>query len=134
MSEYVPGVCNIGAGEIARRRQSAIVAGAATAGLAAAMLALHAPRLLRLAIALPAASTAVSALQAREHFCVAYGTRGVQNVTGTVGVPASVLEAASRAADRRRAMQMIRRGALVGAAAGLAFAALPLLGRGPRRR
>ena len=125
VSGYVPGACNIGRAKVERRRRSAVVGGLATAGIAAGMLALHAPRWIRLAITLPAAGTAVAALQVRERFCVAYATRGVQNVAGPLGAPQPVADAESRAADRRRAIDMVGRGVLVGAVLGLAFAALP---------
>ncbi len=124
-TRYAPGVCNIGPEEVERRRRSAMSGAIVTAGIAGAMLVLGAPRRARLAIAVPAAGTAVAALQVRDRFCVAYATRGVENVADPLGMPLAVPDAGSRALDRRHALGMIARGLLVGAVAAIAFAALP---------
>lgn len=124
-SEYVPGVCNIGAAEIEQRRRSAIAGAAVTGAIGVAMLAARVPRRIRLAIAIPAAGTAVAALQARERFCVAFAARGVQNVAGPLGAAVPVADERARAADRRRVVGMAARGAAIGGALALAFAGLP---------
>jgi hypothetical protein len=122
-SSYVPGACNIGPEEIARRRAAAVTGLLATAGFAAALLVTGAPDPLRLLVAIPAAATTISALQVRDRFCVAYAAQGVYNVDGPAGQATAVLDAYSRSRDRQRAVRMI----LAGAAAGLAAALLLIL-------
>ncbi|HEX8939639.1 MAG TPA: hypothetical protein VF763_05710 [Candidatus Limnocylindrales bacterium] len=111
---YVPGACNIGPVEIARRRRSGI-AGLAVAGVAAsALLASGAPRPARLLVALPLAGGLVGLLQARERFCVAFAARGVFDL-GEPGGLARVEDPAARAADRARGLRLVARAAAGGA-------------------
>jgi hypothetical protein len=122
---YRPGACNIGPEEIARRRRSAIVASAGTLGVAAAMVILGVPPVLRLLIAPFAAGAAVAWLQVTRRFCVAFGTMGVRNF-GPLGAQVRVQDEAARSADRRRAFIMISQAVAVGIAIAAAFALLPL--------
>jgi hypothetical protein len=77
--QYVPGSCNIGPDEIARRRRAGHAGLAATAVLAAGLLSSDAHPAWRLTLALPAAVGAAGYLQARHRFCAAFGFRGVYN-------------------------------------------------------
>jgi len=120
---YVPGACNIGREEIARRRAAAVAGFVATIGTAAVLIATGAPDALRLLVAVPAAGTAIAALEARDRFCVAYAAQGVYNVDRPAGQVALVADAGSRIHDRLRAARMI----LAGVAAGLAAALLLIL-------
>jgi hypothetical protein len=122
---YVPGACNIGPEEIARRRAAAVTGLLATAGFAAALLVTGAPDPLRLLVAVPAAATTIAALQVRDRFCVAYAAQGVYNVDGPAGQATPVLDAYSRSRDRQRAVRMILAGAAIGLAAALALVLLP---------
>src|SRR4029077_10511322 len=79
LDEYVPGRCNIGKAEIASRRRSGYVGTAATIGLLVALVAIGAPPLTRLIIALPAAIAASGFIQARLRFCAGFGALGVYN-------------------------------------------------------
>jgi len=57
--EYIPGVCNIGPAETARRRRAGQAGAAATVALAAFLTITRAPRPWRLLLALPATVSAV---------------------------------------------------------------------------
>jgi hypothetical protein len=122
---YVPGACNIGPQEIARRRAAAVTGLFATAGFAAALVVTGAPDPLRLLVAVPAAATAIAALQVRDRFCVAYAAQGVYNLDGPAGRATPVLDADSRIRDRRRAARMILAGVAAGLASALVLVLLP---------
>ena len=57
--DYRPGECNIGPAEVARRRRAVLVGLVATLALYLGLLAIAAPDLVRIVVAVPAASTAV---------------------------------------------------------------------------
>ena len=69
---YVPGVCNIGAWEIRRRRRFAYLGFAAAVILFVVLVAIGAPAWTRLFVFLPVASGMVSWLQARRRFCAGF--------------------------------------------------------------
>jgi hypothetical protein len=122
VDQYVPGACNIGPAEIARRRRVGHAGVVATVVLAAALLALDAAPAWRLLLAPPASLAAAGYLQAWLRFCADFGWRGVYNF-GALGQEDRVGSDQARAQDRRRAL-------LVGAASGaigLAVALLSLL-------
>ena len=116
--------CNIGPDEIARRRRSALIATVATALVAAALVALHAPPPTRLLIWPLATAAAVTWLQVVHRFCVAFGAFGLENF-GRVGEEVHV-DAEQRAADRRRAVQIILEGSLIGLVVAIVLSALPV--------
>jgi len=116
--------CNIGAEEIARRRRSATVATVLTALTAAALVATHASPLARLLIWPLASAAAVTWLQVVHRFCVAFGALGLENF-GRLGEEVHVDER-QRAMDRRRALQVIIEGALIGLVVALLVAAIPV--------
>jgi hypothetical protein len=116
--------CNIGLEELARRRRSAIVAGVLTAVVSAALVGVHAAPLARLLIWPLATASAVTWLQVIHRFCVAFGALGLQNF-GRLGEEVHV-DAEQRSADRRRAIQLILEGSLIGLVVALALASLPI--------
>jgi hypothetical protein len=123
VDQYVPGACNIGPAEIARRRRVGHAGLIATVVLAAVLLALDAAPAWRLLLALPASLAAAGYLQAWQRFCADFGWRGVYNF-GAPGREERVAADEARAQDRRRAL-------LVGAASGaiglaVALVSLPL--------
>src|SRR5437867_11530602 len=122
VDQYVPGSCNIGPAEVARRRRVGHLGLALTALLAVILLALGAARPWRLLLALPATMAAAGYLQARLRFCFDYGFRGVHNFDA-LGHQQRVAAEAARAADRRRALAV----ALASLAVGLAVALLATL-------
>jgi hypothetical protein len=122
VDQYMPGACNIGPAEIARRRRVGHAGVIATVALAAVLLAVDAAPAWRLLLALPASLAAAGYLQAWLRFCADFGWRGVYNF-GALGRQERVADDQARAQDRRRAL-------LVGAgsgAIGLAVALVSLL-------
>ena len=125
--EYVPGACNIGPEEIARRQRVAVVGLIATIALAVALVASGAgvgsPT--RLLIALPLTGAAIGWIQARRRFCMAYGLAGTFNL-GAIGNMERVSNAAALAADRRTALIIVAQGIAVGVIGAAAFVAAPI--------
>ena len=105
---YVPGACNIGPWEIRRRRVAAIAAFAAAIGLFAILVAIDAPAWTRIALIAPAWGGAISWLQARRHFCVAYAMGGLANFGSGEGTRKAVVDPAQRALDRRATALLLR--------------------------
>lgn len=123
-AEYVPGVCNIGPAEIARRRRSGWIGLIATAVLWATLVALDAPPLLRLLTFFPAATAAAGFLQAAMHFCAYFGFSSLFNLGPEVGKTDSVEEAEFRKQDRRKAWQIVGYSVAVGLSVAVAASAL----------
>jgi hypothetical protein len=124
-SAYQPGICNIGPAEISRRRRAGHVGLLATVFLLTVLIAIGAPPLARLAIAVPAAVAASGYLQAWFKFCAGFGSRGIFNF-GPVGQTKQALDAADRARDRARARQIGLASLGVGIAVGVVAILLPL--------
>jgi hypothetical protein len=122
---YQPGICNIGPAEIARRRNAGHVGLGAGMALLAGLVAIGAPRPVRLLVALPAAVAASGYLQARLRFCAGFGAQGVYNF-GDVGPTVQVEDAEARRRDRARATQIGVASGAIGLAVGLAAVGLPL--------
>lgn len=116
--------CNIGAEEIARRRRSAIVLTIAAAVVAALLVATAAPPPARLLIWPLATAAAITWLQVVHRFCVAFGALGLENF-GRLGSEVHV-DPRQRATDRRRALQLILEGSLIGLVVTLAVATIPV--------
>lgn len=123
--EYQPGVCNIGPAEISRRRRAGHVGLAATVVLLGVLVAIDAPPLVRLIVALPAAAAASGYLQAWFHFCAGFGSRGVFNF-GLLGQTFEVADRESRRRDRAKATQIGVASLVIGVAVGIAAFLLPL--------
>ena len=123
-AEYVPGRCNIGPEEIARRRRAGHVGAAATLALLGVLIAIDAPPLGRLLVGIPAIGAASGYLQAVLRFCAGYGTLGVFNF-GRAGRTMAVPDPAARARDRRRSLEITALSVVIGAAVGIAAALLP---------
>ncbi len=122
---YQPGVCNIGPAEIAKRRRAGHVGAAITIGALLVLLALHAPPLARLLIALPAAVSASGYMQAYLKFCAGFGQLGVFNFEGP-GTTEHVADEAARARDKARAYQISIGSGLIGLAVGVLAVLLPV--------
>jgi hypothetical protein len=122
---YVPGVCNIGPAEIARRRRAGHVGAVAAVGILVALVAIGAPPIARIVIALPAAVSASGYLQARLRFCAGFGSIGVYNF-GEAGTTNAVEDPEARRRDRSRARQISVASGLIGLAVGLAAVLLPV--------
>ena len=116
--------CNIGPDEVARRRRSAVFFTALAVAVAAGLVAIDASPAARLALFPFAAGAAVNWAQVAHRFCVAFGLFGIENF-GRRGEEQRV-EAAQRAADRRRVAQLILEGSAIGLAVTLALVASPI--------
>jgi hypothetical protein len=121
---YSAGACNIGPAEIARRRMSGHVGLASAVVLIVIFVATGAPHLFRLILFVPAAGSAAGYLQARFHFCAAFGTRGVYNF-GPLGSVAQVVDAASRRRDLIKSMRIGIASFAIGAAVAIVALLLP---------
>jgi hypothetical protein len=121
---YQPGTCNIGPAEIARRRRAGHVGLGAAIVLLAGLVAIGAPPLSRLLVALPAAAAASGYLQARLRFCAGFGSRGVFNF-GELGQTLQVEDVEARRRDRARATQIGLASVAIGVAVGLVAVGLP---------
>jgi hypothetical protein len=125
--EYIPGVCNIGPAETARRRRVG-ERGALAAGLLLVLLRVTgAPRAWRLLVFFPAAVSAAGYLQAVRHFCANFGWRGVFNFGG-LGSVEQVADEGARADDRRQALQIAGQSGAIGL--GVALVAVVIGRRG----
>jgi len=124
-AEYRPGVCNIGPEEIARRRRAGHVGILASLILLVILLAIGAPSLARLIVALPVAGAASGYLQAWLRFCAGFGSRGVFNF-GPLGQKEQVVDGDARRRDRARARQIGLASLAIGIASGVVAALLPL--------
>ena len=116
-TEYVPGTCNIGPQEIARRYRTAV------AGLVLSVLfimiveASDVPGSMRLLIFFPALLITSGIIQAMYRFCLAYGWRGVFSVK-EYRTPQRITDPAYLRADRKMAVRQAIR--VVLAASGIA--------------
>jgi hypothetical protein len=122
---YRAGACNIGPQEIARRRRGGHAGSVLTIATFGLLVAVGAPRGLRLAVAFPATAAAAGYLQARLRFCAGFGLRGLANF-GPLGRTDAVTDAEARARDRRRAFQIGAASLAVGAATGILAALIPV--------
>ena len=123
--EYRPGVCNIGPEEIARRRRAGHLGVVATVITLAVLVALGAPPLARLLVALPAAGAATGYLQAWLKFCAGFGSAGVFNF-GPLGGTRRIEDAEAQRRDRVRSLQIFLGALAIGLVAGLVAVVVPL--------
>lgn len=116
--------CNIGPDEVARRRRSAIFTSGLFAVVAVGVVALDVPPVARFLAWPLGAAVGITWLQVASRFCVAFGALGIENF-GRLGSQVRV-DAAQRAADRRRALLLIGEGAVIGLALTLAIVPIRL--------
>jgi hypothetical protein len=112
---YVPGVCNIGPAEMARRRQAGWIGVVVTVAVWAPLFLTHVPAFWRLLVFFPAALAASGFLQAAMHFCAGFGSRGLFNFGPEAGKTETVMQAEFRAKDRKKSRQIMGLSALIGA-------------------
>ena len=124
-TQYVPGVCNIGPAEIASRRRTGHVGVIAALVLLVVLVAIGAPPVARLLIALPVAVGASGYLQAWLRFCAGFGAAGVFNFAER-GTTTSVVDAEARRKDRVKAFQIGGAAFAIGIAAGIVAVLLPV--------
>jgi hypothetical protein len=116
---YQPGVCNIGADEIRRRRYAGWIGLVITAVAFAVLVSSGVNPWWRLLLFFPAAASASGFLQARLRFCAGFARRGIFNF-GALGQEQQVADEEARAADRRRGNQIAIYASLIGVVVALA--------------
>jgi hypothetical protein len=105
--KYIPGVCNIGPAERAKRRQSGYVGLLAAVILLVTLVAIGAARGWRLFLIIPLFAAALGFLQDWFHFCIGFGLKGLYNVINSVGTTDSVSQAEYRAKDKKKAISIL---------------------------
>jgi hypothetical protein len=113
--EYIPGVCNIGAAERTKRRQSGVAGAIVTLVLLVILVAIGAPKVWRLLLILPAFAAASGFLQDAFHFCAGFGLKGLYNVTSSTGLTNDVASVEFRRKDRHKALTILTLSFAVGA-------------------
>ena len=124
-SEYIPGTCNIGKGEIRQRQMVALLGVFLTVSSATALLATDQARTSRLSIFVPALVFSIGFVQSRSKFCLAYGLAGTFNFE-RLGKITKVQSAEDRKADRKTAIVILLKSAALAAIITAVFFALPL--------
>jgi hypothetical protein len=123
-SQYIPGTCNIGSGEIRRRQVVAIIGAIISISSFVTLLMAGAPRNARYGIFVPLMIASVGWVQSRSKFCLAYGFAGTFNM-GKLGDISRVADAASKAADRKTAITILVKSTALAAIVTLFVALLP---------
>jgi hypothetical protein len=123
---YVPGVCNIGAMEIRRRRAFAVLGIALAIGGFAALVALGAPPWMRLVLVLPLTGGIFSWLQARRRFCAAFAVRGLANFGDDADRQSGVQDADARRADLAAVRRMTRDALVIAVPVTIVLLLLPI--------
>ena len=123
-TQYIPGSCNIGSGEIRRRQVVAIIGTIISISTFVTLLMASAPRNARFGIFLPLMIASVGWVQSRSKFCLAYGFAGTFNM-GKLGDISRVADAASKAADRKTAITILAKSTALAATITLLVVLLP---------
>lgn len=123
-TEYVPGTCNIGAGEIRQRRAVALIGFVLFISSAIALFAVDAPRASRLGLFFPLVVTSIGWVQSRKKFCLAYGFMGTFNF-GKIGQLSRVQDKDAKRADRITALSILFQAVLYASLATVAIYLLP---------
>ena len=113
---YVPGVCNIGRAEIAKRKQAGWIGVIVTLAVWIVLFITRVPAPWRLLLFFPASLAASGFLQAYMHFCAGFGSRGLFNFGDKVGMTETVTQAEFRAKDQKKARQILGLSILIGVA------------------
>jgi hypothetical protein len=114
--EYIPGVCNIGRGEVKKRRVLGWMGLVATVLLWSTFVALKSAAVWRLFLFVPALVAALGFIQSAWHFCVKYGFEGAFKFGRNVGRSDGPEQAEFHRKDRRTALTILVLSALVGIA------------------
>jgi hypothetical protein len=124
-SEYIPGTCNIGKGEIRQRQIVALFGIFITIFSATALLATDQSRTSRLSLFVPALVFSIGFVQSRSKFCLAYGLAGTFNFE-RLGKITKVQSAEDRKADRKTSIVILLKSAALAVIITAVFFALPL--------
>jgi hypothetical protein len=113
-SRYIPGVCNIGPAETAMRKRAGWAGVIVTALLWGLLATLRVKEVWYWLLFFPAASSASGFIQAKMHFCAAFGLKSLFNFGPEVGKTDTVLQAEFRALDRKKAWRILGYSSLLG--------------------
>jgi hypothetical protein len=113
--KYIPGVCNIGPAERAKRRRSGIVAAVVTIILLVILVAVGVSKYWRLVLIVPASAAASGFLQDAFHFCAGFGMKGLYNVVNSAGITDNVDLEEFRRKDRQKALTIVSISVAIGA-------------------
>jgi hypothetical protein len=112
--KYIPGVCNIGEVEIARRKRIGWTGLAVTVIVWALLDFLKVSSLWKLVLFFPASMGATGLIQGFSHFCAGFGMKGVFNFGDTLNKTDTVEQAEFRAQDKKKAQQIFAYSILAG--------------------
>ena len=124
-TEYIAGSCNIGNGEVRRRKFVALIGAAITLTTATTLFITDQSRIARLSIFIPAIIFAIGFVQSRKKFCLAYGLAGTFNFGG-LGDVKRVQSEEDRKADRKTALSILAQSTMLAVAITAVVFALPL--------
>ena len=124
-SEYIPGSCNIGAGEVKRRQAVALFGLFLTIFSITTLLVTDQNKSSRLSIFIPAMIFSVGFIQSRSKFCLAYGLAGTFNFD-RLGKISKVGSADDRMADRKTAVLILIKSVALAALITAVFFVIPL--------
>ena len=124
-TEYIAGSCNIGNGEVRRRKFVALIGAVITLTTATTLFITDQSRVARLSIFIPAIIFAIGFVQSRKKFCLAYGLAGTFNFGG-LGDVKRVQSEEDRKADRKTALSILAQSAMLAVAITAVVFALPL--------
>jgi len=122
--EYIPGICNIGKGEIRRRQLVAALGLFFSITTLIGLYIFDMPPSSRTAIFFPLMVASVGFIQSRSKFCLAYGLAGTFNV-GKMGDIKRVASVEDRAADRATALKILGKSFLLASIATAVVLVLP---------
>ena len=114
--DYIPGVCNIGSAEVAKRRSLGVVGVVVTLLAWGTMLVLDVPAMVLAITFVMAFLAATGFLQARRHFCPGYGMHAMTNFSDTIGAHENVIDPADAATDKVASRQLTLHAVLIAAA------------------
>ena len=124
-ADYIPGSCNIGEGEINRRRIVAAIGFVLSLSALTTFITTDVSQSARVGIFIPLLVMSIGWVQSRKKFCLAYGFTGTFNF-GKLGQISRVADPIARAADRRTALKILAQSTLYAAVLTALVVALPL--------
>ena len=105
-TEYIPGTCNIGSGEIRQRQFVAAIGSVLFIAAAIFLFVVDASRSARLALFFPLVVASIGWVQSRKKFCLAYGFMGTFNF-GKLGQLSKVSDKSALRADKITALKIL---------------------------
>ena len=105
-TEYVPGTCNIGSGEIRQRQFVAAIGSVLFVAASIFLFVVDASRSTRLSLFFPLVVASIGWVQSRKKFCLAYGFMGTFNF-GKLGQLSKVSDKGALRADRITALKIL---------------------------